>query len=421
MKTIWKRRTIFVLSCLLCCCIVSYGFLTVYYFQIVPQPKVDYLQQLNRRNTLHPKADHAWPIYRDAVIASGGKYDRFINKWIWLGVESVKQEGRWNEIVADFDDLEMSSMLDEIRRASKKPILGLESLTRRTEYSLAEQAILFGGLRESVAHGPELRRAYPSRILESEAASLATFYYSRRPLTREFVQLLRVDMHMALERGDIERAVEDVEACFGVAIQSSNTKLPVESSIAVKLWGMSLVILTELLDSSLAELNTPQKLRMASALRRTDIFDLHEPWNWVLDNRDRVQRYFSDNGRGDGHLTNDWLVHLSLMDEGRSDSAKELLPFRSRVDSLYGPVLRPFLLFAKPTRVEVETILDFHEQLLRDAWRPPYERSKIEAAVKVISETNLPLGFENQSFYLQWFDEMLDLKRRGEEIARTLE
>lgn len=128
---------------------------------------------------------------------------------------------------------------------------------------------------------------------------------------RNLARLLTFDAHVAAERGDAERAVADIRAMLGVARHAGDRP--------VLIAGLVQIAIVHLASNTAAQLIHDQRELLSDEQLRTlaHEFSSFAPRNlrselrgerWVFE--DMVQRVYSDDGRGDGHLTYEGLRTL---------------------------------------------------------------------------------------------------------------
>ncbi len=120
-------------------------------------------------------------------------------------------------------------------------------------------------------------------------------------------------------------------------------------------------------------------------------------------------------------MTNDWLLLLRLSDQVNAGGTDLLPPPESMPNAIGEWVFRPFLIFAKPTRAQVMEILKQHEELLRQAWSPPYDRQRIQDACDHVKKAKLPAGMSNNyDYFLGVYDRLVLLEAKRRAILETL-
>jgi len=391
---------------------LSYLLLAIYFYSVAPNPQTSYLASLSQLQQNRDDADKAWPIYRRAIKPKKIELDAFCNKHI----NATPNDGeKWT--LAKVELAKLETLLDEIRAGSKLPILGLD-FAPLNRYHTEDHSTLILESNFPRVIPAEISRNLSNRLAHSAEQNFSYFPSKHLYLLKELVSLLRIDMHYAIEISDFERAVSNVEASFGLSHQSANMRHHVESAVSIKLWSMSLSSLIVLVEDLRSGLTEEQLSRLLRALERTDLFGQFEPWNDIIQNQSRMDQYYTNNGKNDGHLTNDWYLLMSVATSGHFD-----IPHSDQnIDlSRWSIFARPLVVLFGPSRRDVASVLDLHESLLREAWKAPYDRQAIAVAIESIRHAELPNGFERDfTKYLQHHDEIVSLNLRRNEVSARL-
>ncbi len=274
--------------------------LTLYFYLGKPNPSIDYIPTLNADTENLADADRAWLVYREPWtkfgFCEGTRFDE-------IHVEEADGSSRlveptdgerWTAATRRLG--ESAELLESFRVGGVKPAFGLELKARIGDYSAEDRAALFPNLTgQGVSGQADADSVFDGSLL----GVLLPHIQSLRTATR----LLTVDSRWACEQGDLERAVRNIEAIFGMARQASEHSLLIGSLVRYAILGNG----CDLVDATLAkhaDQFSPQHLeRIQSAISRVQIDsrDLFAGERIMF--QDVVQRVFTDDGNGDGRIT----------------------------------------------------------------------------------------------------------------------
>jgi hypothetical protein len=279
----WARRAIGVM-------IVVYGVLALCFFLSRPQPKVDYLAELNRPIVAVPEADRAWPVYRQVILAllNHQPIDQNGNpaslpKWIGANVDGSHWPEAQAWLRAHPGDVE------SLQSATAKPALGFVLGPNGS----VDDAQLWPGMADRA------RRSwsdFPSLI-----AVLLPYLNDSRALS--FV--LQADAKLAQLDHDGARVDRDIESILNLAAQvHDHDGFLITGMVAVSIDAVALNCIERRLLTNPSVLTDQQWIRLAHRIAKphtaSDLFSLDAE---RLTFCDILQHTFSDDGHGDGHLT----------------------------------------------------------------------------------------------------------------------
>jgi len=422
-----KQYWVLILFCALILFPLPYFLLWFYFIQAVPTPKTNYHEHVNQIDAEISDAERAWPIYRESM-RSRLKELEALNRAFRVNKSPSEVKAlhdrdpeAWTSIVLTVEGLH--DVLEAVHHASSRTVLGLDLHPTYQNYSTEDQTFLFPHarkLREPWDYG-DTSSDIPVRVRKSHSTSFVSTVLPHTDMLRLLHGLLAADLAIARQTQDSERVVKNVESGLGLARHFANKRLAVESLLAEICVQCFLDELQEIHADGATKFNEEQKVRLKRAIESIDVFALFEPAVECYANYDLVQRFYTNNENGDGHLTHDWLLLLRLTDR-LNEGGTDLRPMpESTIDAIGEWVLRPFLIFAKPTRAEVMEILTQHEELLRQAWRPPYSRLKIQEACDHIKKARIPVGMSNNyDYFVGVYDRLVLLETKRRAILETL-
>jgi hypothetical protein len=253
--------------------VASYAFLWVRMWWGRPEVRVDYFAEVNRRAAAVDPNTAAWPVYVETIEQIGLSNFR---------VRPLKQ--RRNELDPRTAVLatQYQEVIARLREASSRPGLGAPIVKDGEELS---NNLLF------------------ERIV---LRALDTF--------RMLSSLLESDAQVAAWRGDFKLAVADVIAMVNLGNQLQEQSFLTSGYVSSKIYGLAYAAIEDLVRERGRDLTDDQLRDLAHALAGVQL-----DWAWWIEgermaNRDLLQRLFTDDGNGDGHITVEGLelVHGAL-------------------------------------------------------------------------------------------------------------
>lgn len=287
--------------------VVIIGLLFAWFgIRLLAKPTVsrDYLAELNAARAEVPEQDRAWPLYKQAVLfkLDHPMPDELLNNWpIYPGWN------QWDEAKAWLT--ETKPALDLIRAGAKKPALGKPLLTVQDEDIARAEAARDG--RPFVPEVPE-EKPMLMMVLLPELGYLRTGARDLAP-----------DTFLAMEQGDKERAIENIEASLRMADHAAESQTIIGQLVQVAIEHLAARTALTIIDAypgafdeaDLERLQTAfmtigregmpaegglTRLTIDISLERISFYDV-------------VQRTYSDDGNGDGHMTVEGLKLLNTV------------------------------------------------------------------------------------------------------------
>ncbi|MEM6329894.1 MAG: hypothetical protein AAF790_06565 [Planctomycetota bacterium] len=258
-----------------------------------PSVKVDYLAELNRQVTQTPVEDRAWPVYLE-VARRGGR-------------EKHDEQALAEMSVADIDWPDFDALGPEASRtwiAEHQDLVGLIRTAAAKPYfaaPLSPRSMAIGGF------DPET-----GEIIEPPGGDFVSFTVIDTLLPhiqsmRDYAFVLRQDALVAAGMdggpGNGPRVLADIEAMLGLAKHCDESPFLVAGLVAIALDGIAYELTLELMRDKPGLFTTEQLTRLAHRVAAIN----YSVAMWVDGERmiynDIVQRVYSDNGSGDGHMT----------------------------------------------------------------------------------------------------------------------
>jgi hypothetical protein len=190
-------------------------------------------------------------------------------------------------------------------------------------------------------------------------------------------------------QNDTERVTQNIEAIFGFANHAQQTKLSIATVYAMDLHRAGQHCAEDALSQLSAEFLPHQLKRIQHAVMHAEIYELLDPQFYFLDQFDLIQRWFTDNGNGDGHLTNDWYSYQRLLTNLKMPFNYSQQP--KTFDEIWNLTVRPGLIFFGPSRKETIAIQEQQVRLLANVWRAPWDRDRLIANLQAMRDLNSPV------------------------------
>jgi hypothetical protein len=276
-----------------------------------------------------PVEQQAWPLYREVwakhgLVEGDGLFDELWFEETHRDTPAVEwfdetkslrpirpaDEG-WDKAVAKLESLK--ELMEVLRKGSQLPYLGTPLHLDRRKYSDADLAALFPNqTREEInKEDSSLIESFGIMNLEpvSEEAdkllSESTFGILLPHIQqfRRAGRLLRIDTRYAMDQGDHERAIANVETIFGLGRQAGNNPIVVCQLVGLAVRGLGFNLIEELTTEhtdSLTDRELQRLQELAANVDFTKSVDVSFEKRFVMD---FIQRIYSDDGNGDGRMT----------------------------------------------------------------------------------------------------------------------
>lgn len=282
-RSIFYRATVRTIQYGFLLIVGTYLLLTVRYYWGSTRLTRNYLKEFNAPILATPEQDRAWPIYRRAFLAtSPWPKDEEIN------CESPTSPG-WTKLVeyiaANQDALQL------YREAAAKPALGM-ALSNDADVEVQRHNQEFP--MPSVS-APPVDKADNPPLISVLLPNLSPMRFGGR--------LLRADALLAAEQGDGKRAVDDISAMLAMADHCAGQPTLISDLVSIAIVAQAAETIEFIASWRPAALDDAAWVGVShrlAALRGGTI-------RLRLDGEraffhDTVQRYYTDDGRGDGHL-----------------------------------------------------------------------------------------------------------------------
>jgi hypothetical protein len=295
----WKVwvRSIQVLGVWLAVVVAVYLAAAVRLFMGSPNIAHNYLADLNARAASVVPADRAWPQYRVALLDLEAPPDA-------LKVDVRPSDPAWGDVRAYLES--NAEVLEAVREAAARPGLGFV-----VGFSVDEAD----------------RGLWPQVEGDVIPANLAAVLLPHLAELRKLGRLLAHDAYRAAELGDGELVSANVAAILAMAAHARETPLFLNDLVSLALVKLATSTISEIL-SVRPEVLTDRQLHdlahRLAALSDADLaVRLEGEQLWF---HDMVQRLYTDDGEGDGHMTSEGLRAIMNLGSQETDPVGPLAP-----------------------------------------------------------------------------------------------
>ena len=277
--------------------------------RILAKPTIsrNFIAEFNAQFDGVPESDKAWPLYKQAVLY------KLENPW---SVESQLDYdwpsypgwSTWDRVKERLVELRPS--LELTRQGTSKRVMGAPMS------NIEDQDIVKA---RSKGWGKSFTLETPAENAPLWESSVAMLYGHLRRLMMD----LGPDVFMALEEGDADRAVRDIEALLGLAVHGGEADTLLGLLIRLAMSDYASRVTMQALSLHADGFDAEQLARLQAAFETMGVTPAAEPGALTTLSAglslerdfmfDLMQRNFSDDGHGDGHVTLDGTVSAELL------------------------------------------------------------------------------------------------------------
>jgi hypothetical protein len=352
LRPLWWRsakRTLQGSGAFLAVCIVTYLVLLARFYLASPNIARNYVAEFNAALQTVPDAERAWPVYLEARKAIG----------VLPAFQSAPEFQADNPGDRDWEAMtawlrEKSPALDRVRAAAALPHLGVRySSVSSPEYQEMLAAIMPG------------YQPWPEQ--EAENPLLVGLLLPHLGEFRKFARWLRIDAIQAARDGDAERFLADVEAMLGIARHSLQNHFLISAQVTVVIADLAAETVRDhaLTPGLLSDEQIQQLAHSLAGFAGGRVSLAIESERLILN--DIVQRFYSDDGQGDGRLVYS------------AQAKQDLTQFGVKLpdDQAITDALRPVASVTLPSRRELERkIAEFAVRAQADDSLPPWRHDE---------------------------------------------
>ena len=344
-----------------------YAGIAMFFSMGVPNPSTDFLAVINSNQIEVAEEDSGWSVYRESWSRHGfceGRNRHF--EEIYLDKEGSSRlvkpaDDGWDAAITKLSDSQ--DLLAALRKGAKRPFLGLVLQSDRSKYSDQDFAALFPHLNKEDL-GPDDNytgiAGFSDEDNEVLGGCLALIQLPHIQSFRKAARILVVDTRWAIEQDDIERAARNIEAIFGLANQASDSHCLVCDLVGFAISNIGFDLLDEVLSDDTDLFDDAQLTRIQSAVANSD-FE-----NWIQFDAERammhdlIQRVYTDDGSGDGHMTSVGFMFCQFSGLFNSSSGEEsgFAEMFASPNSLTAPVSLLFVASRKQMLAKLDELYD---------------------------------------------------------------
>jgi hypothetical protein len=287
----WKT-----ISAVLLLCIVLYGVLAARYWMGRPSIKRNIAAELNAATLATPESERAWPVYRRAYLALPVMPEAIMNSGSWPAIEPTDAD--WPVYTAYVEALQPSIQL--VREAAALPHMGFILTDSYDDPEMTAHALVIRGQLPTDG-GLPAPSAAPSE--NPWAINLVLFYLGNM---RGFARDLAADARVALFQGEGDRFVADYVALNRLAGHSSEHPFLISKLVGLAVDAVAFDLIAKALDEMPSIFTDADLVALAHRVgsRQAEI-DIGIERGFF---EDTVQRFYTDNGHGDGRLVRTTLL-----------------------------------------------------------------------------------------------------------------
>jgi hypothetical protein len=284
----WKawHRGMQAFAAILLLALAVYLFAAVLAFSASPKVNRNYIGELNAKSAATPESERAWPIYKQAYLQLPRMPEEITKQF-----PAIKPEdANWAIATAYIDQCRAS--LDLIRAAAAKPELGA-MLSDGSDIEMYEKSFWLAG-QPKPTEPPQPASANP-RVISILLPHLGQM--------RSYARHLKLDLDFSAKTGDSKRALDDLQAMHRMSRQLMGRGVLISELVAIAISSFADQSIRELLTTNPSLLTDAQLASLAHVISAppTPIRVSFDVERYFMD--DVLQRCFTDDGNGDGHLT----------------------------------------------------------------------------------------------------------------------
>jgi hypothetical protein len=290
----------------LACCIATYAWWAIQLYSAQPSISVDYIAILEALNPPPRTGESGWPLIRDAYAALATREKPLLDRYKSIDPDS-------GIVPLDCDDPR-----SPLWQADEEALAAADDLVRQL-HAASRHSHVSPALNR-FDEGDTKVLGYPIKSLGPREPAFEIRLPHLSP-TRAAVRWLAADACHAQQRGDRDRALESLGAILRIASRLRRDFL-VEQLVAHAIAGRGLAVAAVLADREMlrgddAPGRTEFLAGLAQALEDLKMADFEMTIAAEeIAFEDSLQRFFTDDGQGDGHVTRDGLKAAALLDNG---------------------------------------------------------------------------------------------------------
>ena len=259
----------------------------------------------------------AWPAYRDALVKMGMGWDdpKRESAGVEAACDSLPGSENWNAATAWLTA--NRAQIDAFCKATKRPVFGFPVGVAVSD----DDAALFGKNSQSNSiSNAAIDNSDVDKLVTSEFPSFGMLLPQLASL-RDAAKIIAIDMMMAVEKADGERATRDAEAIIALSIHAQEGRILLGDLVGMSIRSLVVNRILMALEWKPNTFTDSQLKRLQNALRSVPpALERPDFTSERLMFEDIVQRVYTDDGHGDGRFAPQW-KQLRLISALESASA----------------------------------------------------------------------------------------------------
>ena len=268
----------------------------------------------------------AWPAYRDALVKMGmGRDDpKRESAGVEAACDSLPGSENWNAATAWLTA--NRAQIDAFCKATKRPVFGFPVGVAVSD----DDAALFGKNSQSNSiSNAAIDNSDVDKLVTSEFPSFGMLLPQLASL-RDAAKIIAIDMMMAVEKADGERATRDAEAIIALSIHAQEGRILIGDLVGMSIRSIVVNRILMALEWKPNTFTDSQLKRLQNALRSVPpALERPDFTSERLMFEDIVQRVYTDDGHGDGRFAPQWkqlrlisaLESISAGNDGKKQGA----------------------------------------------------------------------------------------------------
>ena len=245
----------------------------------------------------------AWPAYRDALVKMGmGRDDpKRESAALEAASDSLPGSENWNAATAWLTA--NRAQIDAFCKATKRPVFGFPVGVAVSD----DDAALFGKNSQSNSiSNAAIDNSDVDKLVTSEFPSFGMLLPQLASL-RDAAKIIAIDMMMAVEKADGERATRDAEAIIALSIHAQEGRILIGDLVGMSIRSIVVNRILMALEWKPNTFTDSQLKRLQNALRSVPrALERPDFTSERLMFEDIVQRVYTDDGHGDGRFAPQW-------------------------------------------------------------------------------------------------------------------
>ena len=268
----------------------------------------------------------AWPAYRDALVKMGMGMDdpKRESAGVEAASDSLPGSENWNAATAWLTA--NRAQIDAFCKATKRPVFGFPVGVAVSD----DDAALFGKNSQSNSiSNAAIDNSDVDKLVTSEFPSFGMLLPQLASL-RDAAKIIAIDMMMAVEKADGERATRDAEAIIALSIHAQEGRILLGDLVGMYIRSIVVNRILMALEWKPNTFTDSQLKRLQNALRSVPpALERPDFTSERLMFEDIVQRVYTDDGHGDGRFAPQWkqlrlisaLESISAGNDGKQQGA----------------------------------------------------------------------------------------------------